>query len=122
MKQCFRSDDDFVRWLRLFNGFYEHDQKWTATRANKLHIDEMGREIKPGEIYYKQDLGGPHYFKLSRASMEKLLSLVFSQSQTMPLLGGRLADEHDAERLAMSKRSADIMDQVHQRMGLSSVK
>lgn len=71
--------------LNRLNAMNDEWYRWSPTTARKEHVDAFEAVIKDGDTYYKMELGGSvtNHEKLSRASMETFLHLIFSGS---PLL------------------------------------
>lgn len=81
----YRTERDFQVALNRLNAMNDEWYRWSPTTARKEHVDAFGAANKDGETYYKMELGGSvtNHEKLSRASMETFLHLIFSGS---PLL------------------------------------
>lgn len=86
--------------LDCLNAFYGEGFGWRHITARTAHLDNLGDNIKRGEVYFKIDLGGfgtDHHPKLSLRSMEKLLALTLQDNRFGQRLGARIAAEREKQ-------------------------
>jgi hypothetical protein len=101
-----RSEDEFWADFRTFNGFFD-PCRWQETKAAKGHVDEFGQVIAERDVYFTRTLGlgSNERLKVSRASMEALLSIFFLDNPAANELGELIIQERH-------KRMADVMERV----------
>lgn len=73
--KLFRCDAEFwdaFKRLDALNGLGMYN--WETPTARKMHVDEFGVQIEPGEQYFRRKTGpsGQSFLAMSRSSMEKL--------------------------------------------------
>ncbi|NDY58908.1 hypothetical protein G3N56_19405 [Desulfovibrio sulfodismutans] len=83
------SDDDFDHLFKLLNALSGNTYAWNQTSAKKEHIDQFGKKINPGDVYYKRQYGNSYSqeLKLSRQSMENILTILFHGSLQLRQVG-----------------------------------
>lgn len=105
-----RSEDEFWADFRIFNGFFE-PCRWQETKAAKDHIDEFGQSIAEREIYFTRalGLGSNDQLKVSRASMESILTIFFFENPVAKELGELIIEDRH-------KRMTDAIQRLDTRL------
>lgn len=92
------SDEELSKRVNWLNALYFSDwYLWRLTRANKEHNDEFDNKVNEGEYYYKRE-NGPAFDdiqKLSRASMEKMIYVIFDGNPALEKFCEQIVEEKE---------------------------
>ncbi len=83
-------------FTKKLNSCYSDYHQWEHRKAQKVHKDLFGEEIKEGEYYFRISVDGylGNDLKLSEINMSRFLYLVFAPSPTW---------EADADKTTVKK-------------------
>ena len=101
------TEEQILEMIRLLNRTYEYPFQWISQRSQKEHIDQFGRPINNGETYWHMRMGGSYNndLKLSQASMERLLFVLFAPQPKWEL-------DSIAARQQEMQKVRNIMDEL----------
>lgn len=91
---CFKSEEEFWEYYKRFNAICGGNwHGWKPTQARTKDEDMFGLRILPGQMYFRKQANGEggSDFRLSLASMEKILLIVMVQNRGLNELGERIA-------------------------------
>lgn len=75
----FCDHEELFQLIRKLNAVYDLDYQWKLTKAQRIHQDVFGKQIEPGDEYYR--LPYPNKYeavKLSKNSMKRFLYMIFA--------------------------------------------